>query len=1042
MDSRVDPGKEPRLSRSLGSCVRLSIPLLAGLMSAPAFGLDPGRSLTQYIHRIQQIQGLPQATIFSILQTHDGYLWLGTQRGLVRFDGVGFTSPPSSNGVSLQDTWIRSLLEDEQHSLWIGSNDAGLVRLRDGVMSRYSTVDGLPSTSIRCLAPGRPGEFWGCTANGLVRAVNGKFIAYGASQGLSTVDIRAACATADGRLWAGGDSSELNVWDGARFTRHSLSSLPKNAIVRAMVCSKDGAIWIGTSSGLIRLMNGKERLFTKADGLADEWVDTLAEGSGGSLWIGTKNGFSRFLNGEMESFQAKDGLSQSSVYALHEDREGILWVGTKHGLDQFFDGRTFPVTASEGLPSNDTGPVFQDNNGTIWVGTLGAGLGRFNGRRFSALRTGQGPGGNTIRALAEDYTGGLWVGTDAGLHRLRGSRVERTYTTEDGLPANAIRCLFRDSRGELWAGTPKGAAVFRAGRFVPQHGGVPVLTLGEDRQGRLFAATEGGGLEIYAAGTPPEVLQNTAPARDVDALYTDRDGLLWMGTLGGGLRLLKDGKVFTFWMKDGLFDDDIYGIAGDDRDRLWMACSNGIFSVNRSDLLKFAAGAIKKFASTPYIPTDALRTIECKPGVQPAVWKMRDGALWFSTIKGVIVLDPSRLDRKLAPPPVVIEEVTVNGQREEPRRIESMLPGQKNLGFRYTGLSYYSPSRITFRYKLDGFENNWTDAGARRDALYANLPPGKFVFRVIACNVDGTCDSTGSSVAFALAPEYYQRAWFFPLCAGLIAFSVWILYRLRIRDFKGQFTLILAERSRIARELHDTLIQGFSGVTMEMQALCARLSSPEERGTLQEIVQDAARSLREARRSVAGLRGAPGDQSGLGSAIAQAARQITEAKDIRLKLELEQNARELPKEIEYNLLRIAQEAVSNSVKHSGARMIEVSLRFTAALVSLAITDDGSGFGVGAGGSAKAGHYGLIGMRERATHIGAGFEIDSESGRGTTIRVMLPDPSRPWQKLPESGKTGGTACPTTNDQYFIKLVGQAFSLSGLLPRAARAGNGQK
>jgi ligand-binding sensor domain-containing protein/two-component sensor histidine kinase len=988
------PAKWLSLSRSFQSCVLLGIPaLLAALGSPRAFCLDPDRSLTQYIHRIQQIQGLPQATILSILQTHDGYLWLGTQRGLVRFDGVRFTSPDSTNGVSLQNTWARSLMEDEQHNLWIGTSDAGLVRLRDGVMTRYSIAEGLPSTSTRCLVAGRRGEFWVCTANGLVRAANGKFVSYGASQGLSTVDIRAACETADGRLWAGGDSAELNVWDGARFARYSLSTLPKGATVRAMHCSNDGAIWIGTTSGLIRLMNGKERIFTKADGIADEWVDALADGSGGSLWIGTKNGFSRFANGEMESFQAKDGLSQSTVYALHEDREGNLWVGTKHGLDQFFDGRTIPFTASEGLPSNDTGPVFQDHNGSIWAGTLGAGLGRFDGRRFSVVTTGQGLVSNTIRALAEDNASDLWIGTDGGLNRLRKGRVERTYTTQDGLPANAIRCLFRDSRGELWAGTPKGAAVFRGGRFVTPAAleRLSILSFGEDREGRLFAATEGGGVEIYSKGKPPEFLPNTLPARDVDALYTDRNGLVWMGTLGGGLRLLKDGKVFTFWMRDGLFDDDIYGIAGDDRDRLWMACSNGIFSVNRSDLLQFAAGAIQKFVSTPYIPTDALRTIECKPGVQPAVWRMRSGALWFSTIKGVIVLDPSHLERKLAPPPVVIEEVTVNGQREEPRRIESLLPGRKNLGFRYTGLSYYSPSRITFRYRLDGFENNWTEAGARREALYANLPPGRFVFRVIACNVDGTCDPAGSSVAFALAPEYYQRAWFFPVCALLIAAGVWILYRLRIRDFKAQFDMILGERSRIARELHDTLIQGFSGVTMEMQALCAKLSSPEERRTLQEIVQDAARSLREARRSVAGLRGAPGAQSGLGTAIAQAARQITEAKDIRLKLELEQNPRDLPAEIEYNLLRIAQEAVSNSVKHSGARLIEVSLHSTAALVSLAIKDDGSGFGLGSGGSGKSGHYGLIGMKERATHIGAGFQVDSEAGRGTTIRVMLPTP---------------------------------------------------
>ena len=932
--------------------------------------------------------GLPQATIFSIQQTHDGYLWLGTQRGLVRFDGVRFTMPDSSNAVSLQSTWVRSLLEDEQHSLWIGTSDMGLIRLRDGVMTPYSLREALPSTSIHCLAPGVRGEFWVCTASGLVRAAGGKFVTYGTEQGLSTNNIRGACETPDGKLWSGGDSAELNVWDGARFTRHRLASLPKNATVRAMLCASDGAIWIGATSGLIRLMNGKERRFTKSDGLADDWVDALAEGGGGSLWIGTKNGFSRVLNGEIESFRAKDGLSQSTVYALHEDREGSLWVGTKHGLDQFFDGRTIPFTANEGLPSNDTGPVFQDRSGNIWVGTLGAGLGKFNGRGFSVLTTRQGLVSNTIRALAEDAEGNLWVGTDAGLNRFRNGLVDRTYTTQDGLPGNAIRCLFRDRHGQLWAGTRSGAAVFRPGRFVRGSGQAAILALGEDGAGRLFAATEGGGLEIDAGRKLQPAQPNSGLPRDVDALYKDREGLLWMGTLGGGLRLLKDGKVFTFWMRDGLFDDDIYGIASDSRDRLWMACSNGIFSVNRSDLLKFAAGSISKFSSTPYIPTDALRTIECKPGVQPAVWRMRDGALWFSTIRGVIVLDPSHLDRKLSPPPVVIEEVTVNGRQEDPSRIESMLPGQKNLEFRYTGLSYYAPSRLTFRYKLDGFDRDWTQAGSRREALYTNLPPGKYVFRVTACNVDGTCDQTGSSVAFSLAPEYYQRAWFFPLCAAIIAACVWIAYRLRIRDYKAQFDMILGERSRIARELHDTLIQGFSGVTMEMQALCAKLSSPEEKRTLQEIVQDAAKSLREARRSVAGLRAAPGSQSGLGAAIAAAARQITEAKDIRLKLKLERSPSGLPAEVEYNLLRIAQEAVSNAVKHSGAGTIEVTLQSTPALVSLTVQDDGSGFALVAG-AASPGHYGLIGMKERAVHIGAAFEIDGEPGRGTMIRVSLP-----------------------------------------------------
>jgi ligand-binding sensor domain-containing protein len=964
--------------------------LLAGLGIQTAYGLDPHRTLTQYVHRIWQMQqGLPQSTILAIGQSSDGYLWLGTDAGVVRFDGARFTVPDDPSGAALGETWVRSVWEDQRHNLWLGTNDAGLVRLANGVFTRYTTADGLPSLNVRCVAPGRNGELWICTPNGLARFAGGKFTVYKTAQGLSTDSLRAACETAGGEIWAGGDSNELNIWDGTRFRRRRLAAMSRLATVRTMLAAGDGAIWIGTTDGLIRLKDGRERRFTTSDGLSDNSILSLAPSREGGIWIGAKDGFSRFLNGEIETFRTKDGLSQSTVYAVYEDREGSLWVGTKHGLNQFVDGRTIPFTVNEGLPSNDAGPVFEDSKGNTWVGTLGAGLGRYDGRRFSALTTKQGLASNTVYALAEDNGGDLWVGTSAGASRLRNGRVAETYTTAQGLPGNAVRCLFRDHHGSLWAGTSAGAAEFRGGRFVPAGGtgGIAFLGFGEDRERRLFAAT-GGGLKTYAGGRFREFTGRGSDLRDVDALFQDREGFLWMGTLGGGLRLLKDGKVVTYWMRDGLFDDAIYGVASDDRDRLWMACSKGIFSVNRSDLLKFAAGEIRKFASTPYSPMDALRTIECQSGVQPAVWRMRDGRLWFSTIRGLIVLDPSRLEHAFAPPPVVIEEVTVNGKPEMPGHIESLPPGRKNLEFRYTGLSFRVPLRITFRYLLQGFDKNWVDAGARREVLYANLPPGKYVFRATACNADGTCNQTGTSVAFVLAPHYYQRGWFLPLCALLAAMSVWLAYRLRIRGLKREFDIVLTERSRIARELHDTLIQGFSGITMELQALYGRLSSAENKRTLAEVIQDAAECLREARRSVAGLRGPRGANSGLAAAIAQSSKQITEAKDVRLKLKLGPNPRALPADVEYNLLRIAQEAVTNSVKHARARTIEVFLDATADSVRLAVADDGSGFTASNGG-AEAGHYGLIGMRERASQIGAGLEIKSEPGMGTRVELFLP-----------------------------------------------------
>jgi signal transduction histidine kinase len=421
-----------------------------------------------------------------------------------------------------------------------------------------------------------------------------------------------------------------------------------------------------------------------------------------------------------------------------------------------------------------------------------------------------------------------------------------------------------------------------------------------------------------------------------------------------------------------------------------MACSKGIFSVARAELRRFAAGEIKKVSSTQYIPTDALRVIECKPGVQPGVFKMRDGRLWFSTIRGLIVLDPARLQRNVPQPPVVIEDPIVNGRSEPAGLIGDLAPGQKNLEFNYTGLSFVAPTRLTFRYMLEGYDKDWINAGTRREAFYTNLPPGTFHFRVTACVTEGLCNDTGSLVTFTLAPHYYQRIWFWPLVAAVLALAGWLAYQVRIRHLQQRYDLIVNERSRIARELHDTLIQGFSGITMAMQALLARLRPSAERERLEDIIHDAANCLKETRRSVAGLRGvARQEASGLALAVAGAARQITETKNVKLRLKLDKGPRGLPAEVEYNLLRIATEAVQNSVKHSGARTIEVSLQTTSEEVSLSVSDDGAGFEPDEHGHLKPGHYGLIGMKERAAQIGAEFVFNSAPGRGTVVTVRMP-----------------------------------------------------
>ncbi|HSU67237.1 MAG TPA: two-component regulator propeller domain-containing protein, partial [Tepidisphaeraceae bacterium] len=878
---------------------------------------------------------------------------------------------------------------------WAATDSGGLLYLRDGQITRYTVNQGLPSDSVRDLLLDRDGVLWVSTQSGLASIGKGSVRRYGAAEGLPATSPRALCEASDGSIWVGSDGPGLMVWNGSRFVPRALSLLPPDAAVRAIVCSPDGALWFGTTAGLIRLKDGKDQRFTEADGLADDWVYCVCSGLDGSIYAGTKDGFSRFRDGKFETFRTRDGLSQSTVYSLCHDREGSLWVGTKYGLNQFMNRRTIPFTTAEGLPSNDTGPVFQDASGTVWIGTIGAGLSWYDGRKFStALTTGDGLSSNVILSLTGDQQGNLWVGTNHGLDRLRDKKVEQTFTTAQGLPSDTINCLLSDDAGTLWVGTGGGLAELRNGTFTQPAGAdgplrAAVIALCRRRDGAILVATRGGGLHAIVSGVVHPVPQEDLPPRDIDCFFEDADGLLWMGTRSGGLRLIEGNKTVSYSVRDGLYDDDIYGIVQDQKNDLWMACSKGMFSVSRNDLLKFARREILSFASTPFSPMDALRTIECTPGVQPAACRMDDGLVWFSTIHGVLAIDPEH-PRKLPPFPVVVEDLIVNGTSVNPMRVSRLPPGDTNLEFQYAGLSFIVPTRMTYRYRLDGFDKDWVEAGNRREAFYTNLRPGNYQFRVMAQNVDGTWSQSVTPLGFTLLPHFYQRREFTLICALFVAALVWVSYRMRVGRIREHLHAVVAERSRIARELHDTLMQGFAGITMEMQALSFKLPDSGEKGTLDEIIRDAGTCLREARQSIAGLRTTPsGTGSGLVASLTQTVQQLTEARGVRLKLKLNELLQPLPPDVEYNLLRIAQEAVSNSVKHSGARSIEVGLDSNSRSLRLCVKDDGSGMKNGNGDNCVVGHYGLIGMKERATQIGADLQINSEPGRGTTVSVSVP-----------------------------------------------------
>jgi signal transduction histidine kinase len=574
----------------------------------------------------------------------------------------------------------------------------------------------------------------------------------------------------------------------------------------------------------------------------------------------------------------------------------------------------------------------------------------------------------------------LWVGTDVGVAEVRDGKILTTLTRSAGLPGDKVLSLAVDSENRIWMAADGGIAALKDGH-VATYDNRSARNVFVRNDGTVLAALADGSV-VSLQGKAFHPLAAVASFGNACCFFDDADGNLWIGGRGTGLALLRSGQLTTLRTSDGLYDDDLYAIVPDNQGKFWFACSKGIFAVPRSQLLDFAAGKIKSVTSTTFSPTDGLRTVECKPGVSPAGARTADGMIWFSTIHGAIEVDSANIQRRGPPPDVLVEDVVIDGKSRAPSEVTELSPGTMNLEFGYTALSFLSPARTTFHYKLEGFDKDWVDAGNRREAFYTNLPPGKYRFRVVANVLDGASAEARQAVEFRLAPHFYQRAFFVPMLVAILIALVSFFYWRRIREIQMKNRAVLAERSRIARELHDTLMQGFSGVTMEMQAFSTRLEQPVQRKALDEIIRDAGTCLREARQSIAGLRTGTGPSSGLGASITLAARQAVEGHDVRLKLNVTAPPRPLAPEVDYNLLNIAKEAIANALKHSGCRNIDVRLETAGESLILIVKDGGSGITAPAG----PGHYGMVGMKERAAQIGAKLEIESKPGRGTTVRA--------------------------------------------------------
>jgi ligand-binding sensor domain-containing protein/signal transduction histidine kinase len=967
--------------------------LLCG--SGTALALDWKSDLSRHGHDVWLTEnGLPQNTVHALAQTKDGYVWIGTEAGLARFDGVRFTIFDKQNTPQIKSNYVRALLADSQGALWIGTAE-GLVRRLNGNFTLFTTNEGLPSNTIQAILEDRKGNLWVATATGLALFKSDGLTTFTTRERLIGGSIQALFEDAEGALWIATPYGVGKVKDGT-FTNYTVRDGLGSNSVRAIQQDRDGRLWFGSLGGLTSFSRGHFTTYTTRDGLPNDRIISLYAGRDGQLLVGTAGGLGRFSDGRFVTLNAGEALSTSTILSMLEDLEGNFWVGTESaGLTLLKDTKFTTYTVRTGLSNDVIKSLYEDQNGNTWIGTDGGGLNMLKDGKVSVYTARDGLSSNIVLALFGDSEGNLWAGTPEGLNRYAHGKFT-TFTAADGLTNNDVRSITADHSGNLWIGTRGGLTRMKAGAFktFTEVDGLPndlIATLYVDTKGVLWIGTLGGLSRFVNDEFTTLTTRDGLTSDAVISLYEDAEDTLWIGTNGGGLNRLKDGKITAYTMLNGLLDDTVYRILEDGRNNLWLSCRKGIFHIDKKALDDFANGRIPSIAPVAYGTADGMITRECSGGGDPAGWKSVDGKLWFPTIKGVAMIDPERIKLNSQPPPVVIEQIRIDDQSITPGDRVELPSGATRLDFYFTAPSFVAPENVRFKYRLEGFDKDWIDSGARRIAYYTNLRPGNYNFRVIASNNDGVWNETGAALSLYLKPFFYQTYWFYAVCVLALAILGTLLYRLRVRGMQKRFAAVLAERTRIAREIHDNLAQEMSGISVQLEVVARTMPAGAEAATahLDNARRQVRHGIAEARRYVWDLRSPALENNDLRSALSETARRLTSETTIQARVEVNGTFRPLPPLVEDNLLRIGQEAMNNAVKHADAQQISVNLIFDARRVQLSIRDDGRGFDKQVVANGKTGHFGLIGMRERAEQLGGTFSVNSTAGGGTEVVADVP-----------------------------------------------------
>jgi signal transduction histidine kinase/streptogramin lyase len=975
---------------------------LIQFLAQRAWALDPQKTLTQYSRHVWgQRDGLPQDTIKSITQTPDGYLWLATDEGLARFDGIDFTvfSRPTSD---LPSNSIAVLAASPDGSLWIGTSN-GLAQYRNRKFHTYTVKDGLPDNDIRDLYSDHAGTLWIVSGVDVCRFQDGKFTTYKSGVNLPMTSARVVHEDKRHNVLVAGSNLPQSP---ARLSLRVVSIAGDQTttlvdddrygqdVILAMLTDSRGNLWIGGNAGLIeRSANGQVRLFDSHSGLPEDLVRSVVEDRDGNIWAGTNGGVAR-LEGDRFAVPAT-GAENEVVRALFEDREGDLWIGGNDGLTRLRDDAFTAYGKTEGMPSDEPNTVFQDHTGRIWVGFHDAGLMLFAPGHARSFTRRDGMPDTEIFSIRETPGGDLLMGTRAGLVRMHGSTF--TISEPPDPQRRVVWDALEDPSGRVWMATPgglveqtaKGTRIVAGGGLLNLNG---VVTLRQGRDGVLWAGSFGRGLwRIQGDDVRLLGMADGLSNENIRGIYQDSAGVLWIGTFGGGLDARRDGKFYRFMQKDGLLSDNIANIV-DDGESLWLSTTRGICRIAKQQLWDLAEGRRSHLEPVNYGVDDGLRSAQCSPGYPTGGGnRTSDGRLWFTTSRGLAVFDPHAKWPSPLPPMVQISEITADGHAIDLEHAAHLAPDVERVRVLYTAIHLSAPEQVSYSYQMIGIETKWVSAGARREINYNTPKHGNYRFTVKAELPSG--QATEATYAFYVLPHYYETAWFRTLCvAALMAFA-WALYQLRLRQIRSRFSLVLEERARLAREIHDTLAQGFVGISSQLDAVA--MCMPDEQSSARKYLDMARRmarhSLTEARRSVMDLRASVLEGQDLAAALESGMRMWTAGAAVDVKVDVSGPETVLPQEMEQHLLRIAQEAVTNVVKHAGANRIAIKLHTEARKLYLRIWDNGRGFETPDVFSTLGGHFGLIGMRERAERLGGELRLASNPGEGTEVEVTVPLP---------------------------------------------------